>query len=90
MKRCRARITEISKDDMQICSSRVIRAKFEDNCGNKYQVAWADTPTVIGITGTWDSRNRDAFERAWRSCNVGDEVWLYHAEDSSYNYFEPI
>lgn len=88
--RCKARITKISKDDMVTCSSRVIWADLTNETnGEKYHVAWADTPSIFGITGIWSSRNKEAFSRAW-TCKEGDEVWLYHAEDSSYNFFEPL
>lgn len=90
MLKCKARITKLSKDDMRICSSRVIWAELEDESGKKYSVAWADSPTIMGITGNWASRNKDSFLRAWCKSEVGDIVYLYHADDSSYNFFEPI
>ena len=89
MKKCKARISKISKDDMRICSSRVIWAELTDEANKVFHVAWADTPSVIGVTGNWSSRNKDSFEMAWNRCKIGDEVWLYHVEDSSFNYFEP-
>lgn len=88
LKMSKARITKISKD--VVFSSRVIWADLTDKDGNKYHVAWSNSPSIIGVTGQWISRNKGAFERAWTSCEEGDEVWLYHSADASYNYFEPI
>ena len=84
-----ARIIKIKKDDMTICSSRVIWADLEDNNGQKFHVAWADTPSVIGVTGNWATRNKMAFSFAWK-CEEGDEVYLFHSDDQSHNYFEPM
>lgn len=89
MKR-KARIIKITKDDMKVCSSRVIWATLRDEMGKEYRVAWADSPTIAGVTGFWQSRNSFSFKRAWENCKVGDEVWLYHAEDCNFNYFEPF
>ena len=83
-----ARITQIKKDDMTICSSRVIWADLEDNDGQIFHVAWADTPYVIGVTGNWGARNKNSFSLAWK-CEEGDEVWLFHSDDQNHNYFEP-
>lgn len=90
MKKIKARIIEIKKDDMQICSSRVIWAKVEDGNGQVYRVAWAQTPVVVGFTGVWRSRAQHAFPSVWNSCEVGDEVNLYHAEDENFNYIEVL
>ena len=53
-------------------------------------MSWAECPIVIGPTGIWYSRDQDAFVKAWQNCKEGDTVWLYHAENSNSNYFEPI
>lgn len=90
MKKITARILEVTKDDQKICSARVIWAKLEDEKSKQvYRVQWAETPTVIGPTGTWSSRAQYAFIKAWERCEVGNEVWLYHAEDLNLNFFEP-
>lgn len=87
----KARILRITKDDMKTCSSRCIWAELVDEKSKEhYHVAWANSPTVIGFLGTWRSRAQDAFESAWEKCNEGDEVWLYHPSDDSFNYFEPL
>ena len=91
MKKIRARILSMTKDDMKFCSARVIWACLEDvENGQKYHVAWAQSPGVIGVTGTWRSRAQDAFSVAWEKCEVDDVVWLYHPTDSNFNYFEPM
>ena len=90
MRKITARILEVTKDDQRICSARLIWAKLEDEKSKDvYQVSWAEMPTVIGPTGVWTSRARYAFTKAWDKCKVGDEVWLYHAEDRNLNFFEP-
>jgi hypothetical protein len=91
MIKIKARILKMTKDDMTICSARCIWATLLDEQSNKeYRVAWAQTPTVIGVTGTWRSKAQHVFEKSWDKCNVGDEVWLYHPSDSNFNYFEPM
>lgn len=90
-KKVKARILELVKDDMTICSSRVIFAQLEDiTSKNIYKVNWAECPVVIGPKGIWYSKAQNAFKKAWQNCKVGDTVRLYHAEDSNSNYFEPI
>lgn len=91
MKKIKARIKELTKDDMKICSSKVIWANLVDEqTGDKYHVAWAESPMVIGCTGTWRSRAKDVFDAVWQKCEVGDEVWLYHSGDENFTYFEPL
>lgn len=91
LKKIKARILTITKDDMKICSSRVIWAKVVSiESGDVYCVAWAQTPVIFGITGVWRSRAQDAFQKVWECSQNGDEVWLYHAEDKNVNYLEPV
>lgn len=90
LKKCKARIEKIAKDDIKLCSSRCIWADLRDENDVLYHVKWAETPSVVGITGNWSSREPYAFENAWNKCNEGDVVWLYHSDDQNYNYFEPI
>lgn len=91
MRTIKARILEMTKDDQKMCSSRVIWATLQDvKSGEKYRVRWAESPMVIGITGVWRSRAIYSFAKSWEKCEIGDEVWLYHAEDDNSNFFEPI
>ncbi len=91
MMKIKARILTMTKDDMRICSSRCIWAELLDEKTNeRYRVAWAQSPMVVGFSGTWRSRAQSVFDSAWQRCNEGDEVWLYHPLDSNFNYFEPI
>ncbi len=86
----KARILELSKDDQKVCSSRVIWAKLQvENTGKTYRVCWAETPAIVGPTGVWKSKACHAFDDAW-ACEIGDIVWLYHAEDLNFNFFEPL
>lgn len=86
----KARILELSKDDQKVCSSRVIWAKLQvENTGKTYRVCWAETPAIVGPTGVWTSKACHAFDDAW-ACEIGDIVWLYHAEDLNFNFFEPL
>lgn len=91
MMKIKARIIKMTKDDMTICSARCIWATLLDEKTNtEYSVAWAQTPTIIGVTGTWRSKAQHVFDKAWDNCEVGDEIWLYHPSDCNFNYFEPI
>lgn len=91
IKKIKARILQLTKDDMQWCSAMVIWAKLVDEkTGDEYRVSWAKCPSVIGINGTWRSRAQDVFEAVWQKSEVDDEVWLYHAEDENFSYFEPL
>lgn len=91
MMKIKARILNMTKDDMITCSSKCIWAELLDEKHNvKYRVAWAQSPMVIGFTGTWRSRAQSVFEKTWEKCNEGDVVWLYHPTDNNFNYFEPI
>lgn len=91
MKKIKARIKTLTKDDMKMCSSKVIWAELVDETtGEKYRVAWAECPMVIGVSGTWRSRAKEVFEAVWKKCEIEDEVWLYHSGDENFTYFEPM
>ena len=64
LKKCKARIEKIAKDDIKLCSSRCIWADLRDENDVLYHVKWAETPSVVGITGNWSSREPYAFENA--------------------------
>lgn len=86
-----ARIQSITKSDMSFCSSRVISAKLVDEeTGEVFDVSWASSPTIDGITGLWQSRAKDSFERAWTTCEEGDVVRLFHGKDQNSSYFDII
>lgn len=85
----KAKIRRIKYDDLIFCSSRVISAILVDENGEEYHVEWASTPMISGPTVSVGSRNQDSFVRVWKRCKPGDDVWLYHASDQSFNYFEP-
>ena len=61
----RARIVDLSKDEYEYCSSKVIKAKLEDRYGEIYRVTWGISPAILGSTVMLISRNASEFEQAW-------------------------
>ena len=80
-----ARIIEIEKEELKECSSRIIRAKLKAEMSNEiFSVRWAQTPSIICITGNWSSKAPGAFEWAWKEAKEGDIVMLVHTDNDSY------
>ena len=89
-KTIKARILNITRDDMTFCSARVIRARLEDEKGKEHFVRMACSPTIIGPTVKMISRNSSQFDAVWNRSKAGDEVYLYHSDDENSTYFETI
>lgn len=90
MKKIKARIISIEKN--QILGSKSIWAKLEleGNDSKVIEVRWGQTPTLFGITGVWRSKAIAHFSDVWEECENNDEVYLYHFADANFNFFHKI
>ncbi len=81
------KITYIVKDDMRICSARVIFATLVDEHGEEHRVEWLSGPAVERNHGGWDYQETAEFVEAWKKAEVGMIVNLWHTERTNQNYF---
>lgn len=87
-RRTTARVVSIFKDDMRICSSRVIFADVETKTGERVKVSWAEIPAMEEMRFfQWRKKAFDCFERAWKA-EMGDEVILYQGNLEQGNFFD--
>ncbi len=81
------KITHLVKDDMRICSARVIFATLVDEHGEEHRVEWLSGPAVERPYGDWDYQETAEFVEAWKKAEVGLVVNLHHAEGTDRKYF---
>lgn len=87
MEKTKCTILEVKKDDMRICSARVIFATLVDDGGNEHQVAWVAGWAVERTTGTVDYLETPEFKQAWNKAERGMQVELCYADESNRGYF---
>ena len=81
------KIIHIVKDDMRICSARVIFATLVDENGEEYRVEWLSGLAVERPTGVWEYLETAEFVEAWRKAEVGMKVDLCHADGTDRKFF---
>ena len=81
------KISHIYKDDMRICSARVIFATLVDEVGNEHRIEWLSGPAVERREGFFEYKETKEFTEAWNKAEVGMKVKLYPADGTNQEHF---